>query len=89
MMKPSRGEMTMKAAISSSLVMCRALKAAWATTAPASPPTQICHEDTPTGTRFSRVRCFTPEQEAERQKNGERVADEMRNIRPAARDLSK
>lgn len=60
-----------------------------ASASPASAPTQICTEDTPTGTRFSRVRCVTPQQEAERLKNGERVADEMRNMRPAARDMSR
>lgn len=65
-----------------------AAAAAPVTTA-AAPQSKICHEDRPTGTRFTRVKCYTAEEEAERQKNADLVADEMRKIRPAARDMSR
>lgn len=63
--------------------------AAAPTTTAAAQPARICHQETPTGTRFTRVKCYTAEEEAERQKNADLIADEMRKIRPAARDMSR
>lgn len=66
-----------------------ATAAAAPTQTAAAPTAKICHQETPTGTRFTRVKCYTAEEEAERQKNGELIADEMRKMRPAARDMSR
>jgi hypothetical protein len=66
-----------------------AAPAATVAAAPGAQPARICHEDTPTGTRFTRVKCYTAEEEAERLKNADRIADEMRKMRPAARDMSR
>lgn len=46
----------------------------------------VCFEDTPTGTRFSRVKCFTAEEQKLRLKAGQDAADELRQIRAMPQD---
>lgn len=45
------------------------------------PPAKICYEDVPTGTRFARVKCYTPEQDAARAKAGAQAAEELGKVR--------
>lgn len=50
-------------------------------------PQTVCYEDTPTGTRFSRVKCLTPEELQRHRKAGQEAADEMRQIRAMPQDM--
>jgi hypothetical protein len=47
---------------------------------------RVCFEDTPTGTRFTRMKCLTPEQNLARQQAGQQAADELRQIRALPTD---
>ncbi len=52
------------------------------TVAGAAPPAaKICYEDVPTGTRFARIKCYTPEQDAARLKAGAQAAEELGKVR--------
>ena len=44
-------------------------------------PAKVCYEDVPTGTRFSRIKCYTPEQDAARLKAGSQAAEELGKVR--------